>query len=179
VVTPQSAWTGESLWSAGKYLSLPQGASAGWDVPRSSQARFVLPVVDLVADRGAGRSTWQARSRLGAIDHGAGGAQGISAAPGALLPITLARPLPAGADRLTVSSSGDDVRVDAVLLIPQVSSLRLGDTWLLVNLDNHPRTAPVHGGVASSYTSSGVLRSKRPATGRVEVAPGGFTVVLA
>ncbi|WP_237706749.1 hypothetical protein [Kribbella flavida] len=180
VVTPPSAWTGESQWSGGAFVSLPAGSSASWEVPAAAQARLVLPVVDLLPARDAGRSTWTgAGRRLGVVDHGAGGAQGVSAAPGALLPITLAQPLPAGARAVAATSSGEAVRVDALLLLPLISSLRLGDGQLLASVDAHSRSVPVAGrGIAYSYDASGVLRSRRRVTGRVAVVAGGFTVVL-
>ena len=139
VTTPPSAWTGESQWSNGSYVSLPPNATATWSLPASSQPRLVLPVVDLVAGSN-GRTNWTSGARqLGSISHGSIGPQGVSAAPGALLPVTLPGLLPAGAQQLTATASGTDVRVDALLLIPLISTLRLGDTTLLVNLDSHPR----------------------------------------
>ncbi|MGC4944063.1 hypothetical protein [Kribbella sp. DT2] len=175
VVTPPSAWTGESQWSNGSYVTLPAGSRASWTLPASTEPRLVLPVVDLVPDRTAGRSTW---STGGVIHHGSGGPQGVSAAPGALLPVSVGV-LPAAATTLTTTSSGANVRVDAVLLLPLISKLQLGANDLLVSVDRQPRSVPVsHRGTAYSYTSSGQLHSRRPANGRVEVLPGGFTVVL-
>ncbi|TWD82180.1 hypothetical protein FB561_3308 [Kribbella amoyensis] len=182
VVTPPSAWTGESQWSNGSYVSLPAGATASWSIVSSaSESRLVLPVVDLVADRRAGRSTWSSGGRrLGAIDHGSGGAQGVSAAPGALLPVTLSGLLAPGTDKVAVTSSGASVRVDALLLLPLVSSVRLGDATLLVSVDSHPRRVSVDGpagAVAYAYTSTGALHSRRPLSAGALVVPGGFTVV--
>ncbi|HEX2771600.1 MAG TPA: hypothetical protein VHN18_04115, partial [Micromonosporaceae bacterium] len=47
VVTPASAWTGESLISGGSYVRMPAGAGARWQVPAAAQPLLVLPVVDL------------------------------------------------------------------------------------------------------------------------------------
>ncbi|GAB2572440.1 hypothetical protein [Kribbella endophytica] len=175
VVTPPSAWTGESQWSNGSYVDLPAGSRADWTLPASVEGRLVLPIVDLIPDRSAGTTTW---STGGVIRHGSGGPQGVSAAPGALLPVGVGL-LPAAATTLTATSSGRDVRVDALLLLPLISKLQLGAGQLLVSVDRHPRSVPVtHRGTAYSYTSSGQLHSRRPANGRVEVLPGGFTVVL-
>ncbi|MBB5841154.1 hypothetical protein [Kribbella italica] len=175
VVTPPSAWTGESQWSNGSYVALPAGSRAVWTLPPSTEGRLVLPVVDLVPDRSAGTSAW---STGGVIRHGSGGPQGVSAAPGALLPVGVGL-LPAAATTLTASSTGPNVRVDALLLLPLISKLQLGTNELLVSVDRHPRTVQVtRRGTAYSYTSSGQLHSRRPANGRAEVLPGGFTVVL-
>ncbi|WP_432946707.1 hypothetical protein ACQPXM_08945 [Kribbella sp. CA-253562] len=175
VVTPPSAWTGESQWSNGSYVALPAGSQAEWTLPSVAEPRLVLPVVDLVPDRTAGRSTW---STGGVIDHGSGGPQGVSAAFGALLPVA-AGVLPAAETTLTARSTGPEVRVDALLLLPLISRLQLGSDELLVSVDRHPRSVPVaQRGIAYSYTASGVLHSRRPVTGRAEVLPGGFTVVL-
>ncbi|MEV6286038.1 hypothetical protein [Kribbella sp. NPDC051770] len=175
VVTPPSAWTGESQWSNGSYLTLPPGARAAWTIPAALDARLVLPIVDLVPDRSAGKTKWSTGST---INHGSGGPQGASAAPGALLPVS-AGTLPAATTTLTATSTGTNVRIDALLLLPLISRLQLGTNELLVSVDRHPRSVPVaHRGTSYSYTSSGRLHSRRPAITRAEVLPGGFTVVL-
>jgi hypothetical protein len=193
VVTPSSAWTGESQWSGGSYVELPAGGSGSWTVPTSDQPRLVAPVVDLVADRKAGRTTWSAGAhRLGTVDHGAGGPQGVSAAPGALLPVTVAGLLPAGGTSLSVTAgpTSQPLRVDGVLLVPVVSRLQLSGSGtaatLLASVDQHPRSVklqlPTSGrSVASSYDRYGVLRNKRVANGSTitaEVLAGGFTLVI-
>ncbi len=175
VVTPPSAWTGESQWSNGSYVAMPAGSRVDWTLPASVEGRLVLPIVDLVPDRSAGTTTW---STGGVIRHGSGGPQGVSAAPGALLPVGVGV-LPAAATTLTATSSGHDVRVDALLLLPLISKLQLGASQLLVSVDHHPRSVPVaRRGTVYCYTSSGQLHSRRPANGRASVLPGGFTVVL-
>ncbi|TCO26666.1 hypothetical protein EV652_107559 [Kribbella steppae] len=183
VVTPPSAWTGESQWSNGSYVSLANGGSAAWTLPSASLPRLVLPVVNLVSP---GRSRWTTGSlSLGSIDHDALGPQGISAAPGALQPITLPTPLPPYATTLKATAvSGQDLQVDALLLLPTISTLRLGPAVLLASVDPHPRTHSLKttpGTTAYTYTASGVLHSRRRLTGTTSQAliqPGGFTVVL-
>jgi hypothetical protein len=171
VVTPPSAWTGESQWSNGSYLSLD--GTATWTVPPSAQSRLVLPVVNLVDTPTPARTTWTTGSRtLGTITHVCG-PQGISAAPGALQPLTLAGELPAGATSLTAKSTSA-AQVDAVLLLPTVSRLRIGNAVLLVSVDAHPRVMPVPGKRAYTYDAAGKLVAR----GRALVVPGGFTVVL-
>ncbi|TQJ11738.1 hypothetical protein [Kribbella jejuensis] len=160
VVTPPSAWTGESQWSNGSYLSLD--GTAAWTVPAATQPRLVLPVVNVLET--SSRTLWS----LGPLDY-QGGPQGISAAPGALLPLTLPKPLPARATTITAAGTA---QIDALLLLPLLSSLKIGNATLLVNLDTHPR--PVAGKNAWNYNSSGHLVTQ----GKPIVQPGGFTVLL-
>ncbi len=176
VVTPPSAWTGESQWSNGSYLSLGAGESATWTLPSSSHPLLVLPIVNLVDTPSPARTTWTTDSHvLGTIDH-VTGPQGISAAPGALLPITLATPLPPYATNLKATATAP-AQVDALLLIPMISTLRLDNGTLLTSVDSHPRSVSVPGRVAYSYTSTGQLHSRTNPSHAV-VQPGGFTVVL-
>jgi hypothetical protein len=137
-------------------------------------------VVNLVDN--PGHTTWTSDSlALGTIDHGTAGPQGISAAPGVLQPITLPTALPPHATNLKAVGSGD-VQVDAILLLPTISRLQLAGGLLLTSVDPHPRSISVPvAGTAYSYTSSGVLHSRRPVgppSSRVVVQPGGFTIVL-
>ncbi|NUR96261.1 MAG: hypothetical protein HOV67_13500, partial [Kribbellaceae bacterium] len=160
VVTPPSAWTGESQWSNGSYLSI--NGTATWTVPAATQPRLVLPVVNVTET--PSRTTWS----LGPLDF-QGGPQGISAAPGALLPLTLPEPLPAHATTITATGTA---QIDALLLVPLLSELRIGNATLLVNLDTRPRA--VAGSRAWNYDASGQL----VAQGKPVVRPGGFTVLL-
>lgn len=193
VVTPPSAWTGESQWSGGSYVALPAGGRGAWTVQPSDQPRVVAPVVDVVADRSAGRTKWgHGSQQFGTVDHGAGGPQGVSAAAGALLPVSVAGLLPADGTSLSVVAgpAADVLRLDGVLLVPLVSLLQLAGSAstavLLASVDRHPRAVRVQlrtagRSVASSYDQSGVLRSEghlRGALVTVGVLPGGFTVVV-
>jgi hypothetical protein len=174
VVTPPSAWTGESQWSNGSYLSLD--GTATWTVPASSQQRLVLPVVNLVDTPTPARTTWTSGVRtLGTLTHVCG-PQGISAAPGALLPLTLANPLPAGATTISAKAQGT-AQLDALLLLPTISSLRIGDAVLLASLDTHARVMSVPGKRSYTYDATGGLVARGNAS-RALVVPGGFTVVL-
>ncbi len=146
VVTPASAWTGESQWSNGSYIAVPSGGTATWTVAPSSQPRLLLPIVNLLPN--SGRTTWRSGAvSLGAIDHSKVGPQGVSAAPGALLPITLPGLLPAQATTLTaIGAAGTSApAIDAVLLLPMVSSLRLGRGSLFASVDAHAQNRRLAG----------------------------------
>jgi hypothetical protein len=193
VVTLADRWTGESLFGGTGYLALGNGATASLPVPGADVDRLVMPVVDLVPNSTA-VTTWSANGTLlGRVASGGIGAQGVSPAPGALLPVTLPRTLSRKATVLRVttsSTSGDEARLDAVMLEPLVSRLALsGDghsTTLLRSADSRTTRAvvrlPGHGrAVVEAYDASARLlsRSTSPArTLHVAVAPGGFTVVM-
>jgi hypothetical protein len=200
VVTPPSSWTGESQWSNNSYVAFPSGGEAQWTLPASDQPQLALPIVDVVPDRQAGRTTWSANGHpLGSINHGTGGPQGVSAAPGALLPRTLPTYLPAGTTHLTARATTPDPtarasalpsRVDAVLLLPLISKLQLtsasATAILLTSVDTHARSHAVTVGSAqrstvTAYDKSGALRTRFTTTARTFNAPvqaGGFTVIL-
>ena len=101
-VTPESTWTGEAQYAGTGYASLPAGGTATFDLGQHP-ASLVMPVVDLQPGSTAVTSFTAGRS-LGTVRSGAVGPQGDSPAPGALLPVTLGRPLPAGATTLTATT---------------------------------------------------------------------------
>jgi hypothetical protein len=183
VVTPASAWTGESQWSGGAYLRVETGGLASWTVPPADRPRLVTAVINRVPGP-AGVTAFTSPGRaLGRVEHGGGGAQGVSAAPGALLPVAVPRHLPAGATELTatgVRGSGD---LDALLLTPLVSTLVTQRVVLLASVAGTSRrlTIDVPGSgpaVARSYDvhgrPAGVAGGRGPFT--VDVPAGGFTV---
>lgn len=195
VVTPDSAWTGESYFSGGSYVLMPAGASARWQVPAGAQPQLVLPVVDLRPDSPA-VTRWSTATRgadqaLGKVRHGRIGAQGASPAPGALLPVTLtgAGELPPGATDLVATSTEGDAVVDAVMLEPLVSRYLIGGdghtTAMLRSAARAPQavtvTVPGSGAaVIETYDAAGVRRVRahaRSATVTAVVLPGGFTLV--
>ena len=183
VVTPDSAWTGESQWSGGKYLATSPGQTAIWSLPAADQPRLVSPVVDELP--GAGRTTWAADGhRLGVVDA-AGGPQGVSPAPGALLPVTLPGTVAPGVQTLTAIAGRGASDVDAVLLRPEVSQVVYDHGAVLQSAATGPRTRPVvvpagaHVSVAV-YDELGRTVQHATATGptvRVRVVPGGFAVL--
>ncbi|GGO54641.1 hypothetical protein GCM10012287_44060 [Streptomyces daqingensis] len=150
VVRPDSPWTGESQYSGDAYVRLPEGGGLSWRLPEGKLPLLVSPVVDLVGRPQAGTTVWSAGSeRLGRIDHGAGGPQGISAAPGALTPVPLPAAVRAGG-RLRARAEGVEkgtLRVDALLVRPVVSRLVLSgperSLALLHNADERAHTVEV------------------------------------
>jgi len=193
VVTPASLWTGESQYGGSGYVTVPDGATVTLAVTPLDQDALVLPVVDLQPGSAA-RTRWSGDDRrLGAVRHGDVGPQGITAAPGALLPVTLPRQLRAGSTVVTATGTagiGADVaRVDAVLVEPLVSDLVLGGrdagTVLVRSAASGRESAtvavPGSGPVTVRvYDDRGRLRETvRPGDGRSTVVPvlgGGFSI---
>jgi hypothetical protein len=135
VVTPASAWTGEGLWSDGKYADLAAGGSDRIAVTAPADGRYL---VYLVFDKQMGpadsvgvRVSVDGVS-AGRDNEGGAGAQGVSPNPDYLwidsLPVR--QNLTAGAHsvRLDYSGSGGThAKIDAILLQPMIESKVLED----------------------------------------------------
>lgn len=182
VVTPPSAWTGESQWSGGAYVRATSGTRLAWPVPAADQPRLVAPVVNQVP--GGGSTRWATGdTSLGTVRH-AGAPQGVSPAPGALLPVTLPAALPPAATTLTATSGGEST-VDAVLLRPEVSQVVYTRAAVLQSAAPGPRTREVRVPDAArvtvlAYDGAGRLVDRATRTGPVvaaRVVPGGFTLL--
>ncbi|ROS59117.1 hypothetical protein EDF38_1957 [Frigoribacterium sp. PhB160] len=188
VVTPTSAWTGEAQYSGGSALTLQPGQSASITVPAGSGLRHVEPVL-LGAEGLASTSTWKAgRLPLGTLTTKVG-AQGVTAASGALLPQTLSVPVGPGATAVTVTARGSQpVTIDALIVRPLVQRLALtgagGRSTELVSSTSRlplPTTVGARGvrSTVASYDAKGQLVSQKTVSGRslVAVRAGGFVVV--
>ena len=187
-VPADPVWTGESQWSGGAYVQLASGGELSWTVAAADQPRLVQAILDrvpgpaAVSDFSSGGGV-----RLGGVEYGGGGAQGDSAAPGALLPITARKALPARATELTARTDDGNGRLDAIQLTPLVSTLVADGDGHGVALLNSvastrrritvsvPGTGPT---TATSYDSSGQLWRTTTGTGSVTVdlPPGGFAI---
>ncbi|MHB8184621.1 MAG: hypothetical protein ACYDDU_00790 [Dermatophilaceae bacterium] len=191
VVRPSSTWTGESQYGGSGYVALGEGGSATLTVPRGS-SRLVQPVVDLRPGSTAVTTFRSGALVLGVVRSGDVGAQGDSPAPGALLPVTLAVTLPAGATRVTATteaSGGDTAILDAVMIEPLVSRYVLGGdghgTAVLRSASRtteHTTVVLPGSGRARVYVYDGTgrlvgERSSSARTVPVAVLAGGFTIV--
>ena len=189
VVVPGSAWTGESQWSGGAYLRLGAGGTASWTLPAQTQPRLVTAVINRVPGPSARTGFAASTGSLGAVAHGGAGAQGVSAAPGLLVPVTVPRDLPAGATGLTATGRRGTGQLDALLLTPLVSTtvLRGGGSGvvLLSSVAGTDRrmtvTVPGSGRtVATAYDDHGRTRAvvTGPGPVTVDVPAGGFVVAI-
>jgi hypothetical protein len=188
VVTPSSAWTGESQWSGGAYVQLGAGSALSWLLPQSDQPRLVEAVINRVPGPGGTTTFSTPAGRLGVIRYGGGGAQGRSAAPGALLPIAIPRYVPAGRPSLTARTDRGPGQLDALLVTPLVSNLTTrGDghgVALLTSVADTDRSmrisVPGRGPtVAASFDRHGQFISVVTSSGPVMVTipAGGFAIV--
>ena len=192
VVTPASAWTGESNWSGGAYVGLNAGDTLTIPVPRADQARNVYPIVNQTVES-AGNTSWTAGkgTDLGSTPNGGAGDQGITDAPGKLFPFTLERTLPAGATAVA-GQTGGAASVDALLIQPLISSVSVtgpgGDSSLYVSAANETivwRVDVPQGYIlkqqafdaTGKLVAAGQNSNGTDHSGRVTVAAGGFTVV--
>jgi len=194
-VAPASLWTGESQFGGTGHAALGDGATATFLLPPGGR-RVVMPVIDLEPGSTAVTTFRSGALVLGVVRSGAVGPQGDSPARGALLPVTLAVSLPAGATRLTASttaSGGDSAVLDAVMLEPAVSDYVVAGgghgTALLRNaLPTRAQASvrlPGHGDArVEIYDGAGVLLRTGNSQGgtpvltvRVDLPAGGFAVV--
>ena len=187
VVTPDPAWTGESLWS-GKAVEIGRGGLASWTLPASDEPRLVQPVVELVQGSRA-RATVQAGRSMGIVRFGAVGAQGNAPAEGMLIPADLGVIAPERATVVTARGAGSGTgRIDSLHLMPLVATLAAtGDghaTTLLTSKSGRAqdRTIELAGSgrlTAASYDRFGRSVGSRSTFGdrlTVSVPPGGFVL---
>jgi hypothetical protein len=118
-VTADPAGTAESAWSGGKYLHVTGAATASWPVRPANRPRLL----EAVLDRVPGQAAHAIFAHIGKIDFGGGAPQGVSAAPGRLVPVVVGT-LPAGATSIDAAFRGGDGSLDALLLTPAVTVLR-------------------------------------------------------
>jgi len=189
IVTPPSAWTGESKFNGGTYVAAGPGSTIRWALPASIQPRLVQPVVELAPGSSARSTVLAGRSTLGTVRFGAVGPQGNAPSPTELLPIALPHPVDPTARTVTLRTFGGNGNVDALLVMPEVATLSAqGAGHAVALLTSKSRTSelravPLGGSgtaVSSAYDRSGRLLSRSATTGSnptVSVASGGFTVL--
>ncbi len=189
VVTPESLWTGESLYSGAGYAALRDGSTATYDLGKHPAA-LLMPAVD--QQHGTSATTvFQGRhgQRIGAVHAGDVGPSGDSAGPGALLALTLPTTLSARTRTVTATTTGEETRLDALTVQPLLTRLVLGGAGRGTALIRSAATGTKHARVRvpgsgratiRSYDGHGRLLSTRHSGDRlvpVHVVPGGFTLV--
>jgi hypothetical protein len=184
LISPE-AWTGESLWS-GSGLALSSGERAEFDIGVDDTRRWVEPVVWSSPDRSSSSEWSSVRMPLGALQDDAP-PQGISPAPGVLLPRSLPKAVLPDRARLTVEVTKGELQLDALLVRPWVSRLVLtgpgGSTELIHS--SGPATTPARVGAAGGDAtvvvydgSGGVVHEYRLRGSRtVPIPSGGFAIV--
>ncbi|WP_159622183.1 hypothetical protein [Ruania rhizosphaerae] len=172
------AWTGEGNLSGGAYVSVPAGEWVEFELDLPGDAEL-HPIVWQRAEE-AGHGQWEIVDGpvLGSTPAGGLGAAGLTEAPGALRPLPLERPLPAGRMRVRCTSTGD-LRLDGVLMRPVVASAvyrtETGEAALYVNAsDRTLLTEALADGSGRTFTVRGAQRGQARAGRRVRIAGGGF-----
>ncbi len=187
VQTPTAAWTGESQWSGGSFVAAGPGSTVSWALPAAAQSRLVQPIVEL-APGSKSTTIFKAGSQsLGEVRYGSVGAQGNAPSPTELMPVAPRVAAPAHAVTVTASTRGGTGNLDALLVIPLISTLSSGGGGHGVVLLNSvastvqlravrpPGSGPV---TTRSYDRDGRLvhtQTGQAAT-RAEIWPGGFTI---
>ncbi|MGZ8527748.1 MAG: hypothetical protein ACXWWR_03055 [Candidatus Limnocylindrales bacterium] len=192
VVTPASAWTGESLWSGGGYVELGPGGRVTVSATLPETGRYrLLPVFDRQEARLRSLGT---RHRfdtvpLGVQWHGGAGAQGVSPTSGYLDVGNVGTNRVLDARSVAIESAyvgdGAPVRLDALLVQPEIERLLLsgdgGRQGLLRSWATQRRFATLDAGTggltAFAYDANGRLVETMHGTGSlaVPVEPYGFT----
>ncbi|SED78539.1 hypothetical protein [Ruania alba] len=174
------AWTGEGNLSGGAYVSVPAGEWVELQID-TPDGGWLHPIVWQRAEE-AGHAEWEIVDGpvLGSTPAGGLGDAGLTEAPGALRPLPLDRPIPAGPVRVRCTSAGN-LRLDGVLIRPAVAGAvyrtETGETALYVNAgDDGVRTEPLTDGTGRTFTVRGAQRGRAEAGDRVRVAGGGFTI---
>ncbi|MCU1446118.1 hypothetical protein [Cryobacterium sp.] len=199
IITPEGSWTGEANLSGGAYVELAAGGTVSVTVPTDDQSRRVHPIVNQVVEP-SGTTTWTAGTgrhgtgktiTLGTTENGGAGEQGITEAPGQLLPLRLENTLPGKATQVVGSTDGP-AQIDALLLQPLISTVAVtgpdGDSTLYVSADvaDTQRRIDVPRGqklVQQAFDATGqpvAVPSKGQGdahSGKVFIAAGGFTQV--
>jgi hypothetical protein len=187
-VKPASLWTGESLFGGTGYASLRDGSTATFDLG-THPASLLMPVVDLQHGTTGTTTFTGSGRRLGVVHAGDIGPSGDSAGPGALLPVTLPNTLGAATRTVRAATTGDETRLDALMVQPLVTRVVLSGrrhgTALLRSAATTAQRVQVRvpgAGTAQvwSYDGRGVLQRHTTGSGRsvrVTIVPGGFALV--
>jgi hypothetical protein len=195
VVTPPSAWTGESLWSGGKYVEMGPGGRVALEAELPEPGRYrLLPVFDR---QEAPLRTIGTRHRfnnvpLGIAWQGGAGGPGVSPTSGYLDigNVGSDRMLAGGPIQIESAYVGDGrtVRLDGLLLQPEIERLMLagdgGTQGLLRSWATERRLTTVEaatdGLTAYVYDAGGRLVDTVTGTGILvaPVEPFGYTYLV-
>ena len=178
IATPES-WTGESSWS-GDALTLTRGEHAVFDIGRDATARWVEPVI--WTDEGAkSASTWRAGRGVVSQLRFTGPEQGISPAPGVLLPHALRTAVPGDRRQLRVDVTRGQAELDGLIVRPLVSRLVLGGadarTELVHSAAVTPQRVGVGAGDVAVYDARGRETRAKVLKGTITLPAGGFAII--
>lgn len=187
VVTPESAWTGESNWR-GAYVEAGDGGAVRFELTGEALAAVSAggatahPVLHVLAEE-AGTASWTAldragrSTRLGKTDLGGAGDPGTTEWEGMLTPVRLGKPLPASAVAVEVVVDGR-MELDELMILPAVTraefpTRRGAVTLYAASADANLSTVP--GETGSAFRADG-KRLGPVNRGRRGVRAGSFAV---
>ncbi|WP_157773288.1 hypothetical protein [Brachybacterium vulturis] len=188
VITPETAWTGESNWH-GAYVLAPDGASVRFDLEEGALEAVARggatahPLFHRLAEE-AGTATWTAlaadgtRTVLGTLELGGAGERGVTPWDGVLTPVRLDVPLPARTVAVEVVSGGR-LELDELMLLPAVTvaefPLEHGRNVMLHAASADAELSLVSGRTGSAYRAEGT-RVGPVNHGRRSVLGGEFAI---
>lgn len=188
VLTPDPAWTGESLWS-GKQVVAGPGSTLTWTLPSGSEALLVQPVLALTHGSQA-QVRFKAHNRtLGRVRVGDVGEPGQAASSERLTAVALGGLVPATGGQVEAAVQGSGTAtLDALLVMPEIARLEAsgstGSVVLLTSKSRHPQLRRVRLAGRGrlqvfAYDRDGVRsRSASVRGNQVVIEPGGFTLVF-
>lgn len=193
VVTPDSAWTGEGLWSGGAYLNISGRAHTSISVELPTADRqWIQPVFHRARHEGQLLQVGLTTPRGRPLDTGGSGPAGVTPTDGYLaIEGQLAAHAGPGAATVALRTLHPhrDAAVDAILVQPALEWLTLQDGHraqaLVRSFDTRPRTHLIttpgaNSLVATSYSSLGRVTDTATSNGdtiTIRIQPGGFSIV--
>lgn len=168
VVTPDSAWTGESNWNS-SYVLAEDGASVRFDLEADLRELIdrggasAHPVIHRLAEE-AGTAQWTAldadgvRTDLGVLGLGGAGDPGVTEWDGVLKPVPLDVEIPVGTVAIDVVSDGQ-LEFDELMILPAITSAAYpvhdGGQIILRAASADAKAATVPGETGSAFSSDG------------------------
>ncbi|WP_194421023.1 hypothetical protein [Microbacterium abyssi] len=175
------SWTGEGNLSGGRFVRVPDGEWVEFDI---TEPGGILHALIWRRAEDAGDAEWsflaEDRSWTTITPAGGSGAAGLTEAEGMLVPQRLDGALGDGATVVRCTSRGD-VRLDALLIQPQVASAvyetTAGAAVLYANGTREDlRVPPLASGDGRTYDAAGAPRGQATRSGRVRLRGSRFTV---
>lgn len=188
VVTPESAWTGESNWR-GSYVLAGDGGTVRFTLDAEALAAVSAgsatahPLIHRLAED-AGVARWTAvdasgaRTVLSTLELGGAGDPGVTEWDGVLRPVRLEVPIPAGTVAIEAVSEGR-MELDELMLLPAVTAAEFpverGKSLTLHVVSADAKLALVPGQTGSAYRADGT-RVGPVNHGRRNVPGGMFSI---
>lgn len=168
VVTPESAWTGESNWR-GAYVQAGDGAAVRFNLAGDALAAVAAggatahPLIHRLAEEAGSAQVFAIdaaghRAELGTLELGGVGDAGTTEWAGVLKPVRLEHAVPADAVAIEIVSQGQ-LELDELMLLPAVTEAEFptstGGTATLYAASEDSMVSTVPGETGSAYGADG------------------------